>query len=205
MRRLAALAAAAALAGCLGSTDPVPPDNFYRLRVATAGEPAQHPTVPGVLQVSALEGDALLHARPVLYSPAGQPHAVRQHNYHYWADPPTRMVQDELAAYLKKRGAARSIVTPSMRVESDYELRGRLRRLELVTGGRGARVIAELDLSVVRVADDRVVVAGSYEREIAAEDDAVATSVAALNEALADIFAKFSADLDRAPALAEAR
>jgi ABC-type uncharacterized transport system auxiliary subunit len=92
-----------------------------------------------------------------------------------------------------------------MRVESDYELRGRLRRLELVTGGRGARVIAELDLSVVRVADDRVVIAGSYEREIAAEDDAVATSVAALNEALADIFAKFSADLDRAPALAEAR
>jgi ABC-type uncharacterized transport system auxiliary subunit len=199
------LAAVAALAGCLGSTDPVPPDNFYRLRIGAAGEPAQRPLVPGVLRVAAFEGDALLHARPVLYSPAGQPHAVRQHNYHYWADPPTRMVQDELAAYLKKRGAARAVVTPSMRVDSDYELRGRLRRLELVTGAGDARVVAELDLSVIRIADDRVVAAGSYEREVAADDDAVATSVGALNEALADIFARFSADLDRAPALAAAR
>jgi ABC-type uncharacterized transport system auxiliary subunit len=205
MKRLAVLLAALGLSGCLGSTDPVPPDNFYRLRVPANGQALSRPLVPGTVQVSAFEGDALLHARPILFSSDGGSGAVRQHNYHYWADPPTRMVQDELAAFLRKRGLARSVVTPTMRAEADYELRGRLRHLEMLTGGSGARVLAELDLSVVRVADGKVVVANTYVREGEAADAGVAASVTALNGALAEIFAGFAADLDGAPALAEAR
>jgi ABC-type uncharacterized transport system auxiliary subunit len=115
------------------------------------------------------------------------------------------MVQDELAAFLRKRGLARSVVTPNMRTDADYELRGRLRHLEMLTGGRGAKVLAELDLSVVRIADGKVVVASTYSREADAGDDSVGASVSAINDALGEIFADFAADLDRSPALAQAR
>jgi len=205
MKRLVVIFTALALSACLGSTDPVPQDSFYRLRVPAGGQALSRPLVPGTVQVLAFEGDALLHGRPVLYSADGGSGAVRQHNYHYWADPPTRMVQDELAAFLRKRGLARSVVTPNMRTDADYELRGRLRHLEMLTGGSGTRVLAEIDLSVVRVADGKVVVANTYLREGEAEDGSVAASVTAINDALAEIFANFAADLDRAPALAEVR
>jgi hypothetical protein len=58
---------------------------------------------------------------------------------------------------------------------------------------------------VVRVADGKVVVANTYVREGEADDSTVSASVIALNGALAEIFADFAGDLDRAPALAEAR
>jgi ABC-type uncharacterized transport system auxiliary subunit len=205
MKRLAAVLTALAVSGCMGSADTIPPDNFYRLRVSAGGQALSRPLVPGTVQVSAFEGDALLHGRPVLYSADGGSGAVRQHNYHYWADPPTRMVQDELAAFVRRRGLARSVVTPSMRADADYELRGRLRHLEMLTGSGGTRVLAELDLSVVRVADGKVMVANTYLREGAAEDGSVSASVTAMNDALAEIFAGFAADLDRSPALAETR
>jgi ABC-type uncharacterized transport system auxiliary subunit len=115
------------------------------------------------------------------------------------------MVQDELAAFLRKRGIARSVVTPSMRADADYELRGRLRHFELLTGGRTGKVLAEIDLSVVRTADGKVVVANTYSREVEADDGNVAASVVAINDALGEIFAEFATDLDRAPALAQAR
>ncbi len=195
---LATLPIIAVLAGCLGSTTPVPPDNYYRFRAATAEQRLQTQLLPGVLAVAQIDGDGLVRARPVLFASREMPNSVRQHNYHYWADSPTILLRDELVSYLKRRGIAASVVTPKMRVRADYELIGKIKRLERLIGATPSRIAIEVDLAVVRQDRRRLVVENSYAADVPCDDDTVEASVAAFNAALGQIFDSFANDLDRA-------
>lgn len=192
-----AIAAILGLSGCLGSSQPVPPDNYYRLTVEAPTDRTAQPSLPGVLSIGALDGDGLVRARPLLFANTNKSHAVRQHNYHYWADSPTRLLQAELVSYMRRRGAAISVVTPKMRVRSDYELVGKIKRLERIMGDSTYRVAVEMDLAVIRQSDRHLIVEDSYLVEIKSQDGSVQSSVAALNQALAQVFRSFSGALDQ--------
>ena len=181
------------LAGCLGSAPPVPRDHFYRLVVSGPAEPAGRGLLPGVLSIEPLQAEGLLHERPLLYSESGKPHEVQQHDYHYWADAPPRMLQDQMVAYLRRGGIARSVVTPEMRVRADYRVLGKAKRLERLLGGGPPRVFVELELVLVRLSDGGVVVAETYSEEDPAADGSVKASVMALNRATGRIFDRFIA------------
>jgi ABC-type uncharacterized transport system auxiliary subunit len=185
------------LSACFGAPDAVPPDNYYRLSVAAPAVRAAQPSLPGVLSIATLDGDGLVKARPVLFTNHGQSHAVRQHNYHFWADSPTRLLQAELVSYMRRRGVAISVVTPQMRVRADYELVGKIRRLERILGKSVYHVVVELDLAVIRQSDRRLIVEDSYSVKIKSSDGSVQASVAALNEALGQVFGQFSGALDQ--------
>lgn len=190
-----AISALLSLTACFGSQTAVPPDNYYRLRIDAPVAQTGQPSLPGVLSIAALDGDGLVRARPLLYTDQDKSHAVRQHNYHYWADSPTRLLQGELVSYMRRRGAAISVVTPQMRVRADYELVGKIKRLERVLGKSGSHVAVELDLAVIRQSDRRLIIEDTYQVEIKSRDDSVQSSVAALNEALGVVFRSFAGAL----------
>ncbi|MBT7759977.1 MAG: hypothetical protein HN732_21795 [Rhodospirillaceae bacterium] len=192
-----ALSALLGLSGCLGSQTAVPPDNYYRLSVDAPVDRNAQPSLPGVLSIAALDGDGLVRARPLLFTDQDKSHAVRQHNYHYWADSPTRLLQAELVSYMRRRGAAISVVTPQMRVRADYELVGKIRRLERILGKSDYHVAVELDLAIIRQSDRRLILEDTYQVEIKSRDESVQASVAALNEALGQVFRSFSGALDQ--------
>ncbi len=143
MRRLGLLVLAlAGLTGCLGSAPPVPRDHYYRVLVApptqgdasrsASGQSASRQSAsrqsaigimfPGVLSVAPLEADGLLRERPLLFSATGRAHEMQQHDYHYWMDPPPKMLQAQLVDYLRASGLAKAVVTPGLRVRPDYEI-----------------------------------------------------------------------------------
>ena len=129
MTRLALVfVAMAALGGCLGSAPPVPRDHFYRIQ-ATAPPGAAERHLPGVLSVRPLEADGLLRERPLVFGATARPHKMQQHDYHYWTDPPPRMLQGQLVDYLRQSGVARAVVTPDLRIPPDFEVLGRIKRL----------------------------------------------------------------------------
>jgi ABC-type uncharacterized transport system auxiliary subunit len=195
--KFVAVAAVLGLAGCsIGSQEAVPPDNYYRLRVAAPTVRSAQPSLPGVLSVAVLDGDGLVRARPILFTDQVKSNAVRQHNYHFWADPPTRLLQAELVSYLRRRGIAISVVTPGMRVRSDYELVGKLKRLERILGKSAYYVAVELDLAVIRQSDRRLIVEDTYSVKIQSRDESVLASITALNTALGQVFQSFSSALD---------
>lgn len=138
MRRLVPIiapiiAACWSLTGCLGSTETVPPDHYYRITVNEPDQPAPSIAFPGVLSIATFDGDGLVRGRPLLFSSSelqGQG-TLRQHNYHYWVDSPSRLLQGQLATYLKNSALADSVVSPEMRVRADYELVGKILRLEV--------------------------------------------------------------------------
>ncbi len=149
---------------------------------------------PGVVSVAQLEAEGLLRERPLLYSSTGSATEMQQHDYHYWMDPPTRMLQVQLVDYLRASGVARSVVTPDLRIEADYEVSGRIKRLERLLGGGPARVVVELELSLVARPTNELIVIGTYSAEAIAGDDAVESSVLALNQALGQVFERFLDD-----------
>lgn len=194
MKRLAAICATcAALAGCLGSTEVVPPDNYYRITVNRPDRPAPAVAFPGVLSIATFDGDGLVRGRPMLFTDAAHEGTLRQHNYHYWVDSPARLLQGQLAAYLKNSALANSVVTPEMRVRADYELVGRIIRLERILGAGPPRVAVELELSVVRLRDHKLVSTDTFASEINCVDDSVGAAVAAMNRAVGEIFHRFVA------------
>ncbi len=191
------IAACWALTGCLGSTEAVPPDHYYRITVDQPDQPAPSVAFPGVLSIATFDGDGLVRGRPVLFTTDGHKGTLRQHNYHYWVDSPSRLLQGQLATFLKNSALAETVVTPEMRVRADYELVGRIIRLERVLGVGPPRVAVKLELSVVRLGDHTLVSTNTFSSEINCVDDSVGAAITAINQAVGKIFNDFVASAGR--------
>ena len=97
---------------------------------------------------------------------------------------------------LRAAKVARAVVTPEMRVDPDYVLSGKIKRLERVVGAV-PRAVVELELAVRRTDGDSLAFLQVYRAEEPVAADSVAAAVAAINKALGTIYAKFTADLAR--------
>jgi len=198
LRRLVPIIAACwALTGCVGSAETVPPDHYYRITVDKPDQRAASVAFPGVLSVATFDGDGLVRGRPVLFTIDGSEGTLRQHNYHYWVDSPSRLLQGQIAAFLKSSALADSVVTPELRVRADYELVGRIIRLERVLGAGPPRVAVKLELSVVRLSDHKLVSTNVFAAEVNCVDDSVGAAIKAMNQAVGRIFNDFVARAGR--------
>ncbi len=194
IRLILSLIALVGVSGCLGSAPPVPRDHYYRILVPAPDAAASGRRLPGVLSIQLFEADGLLRERPLVFSATGRSHMMQQHDYHHWTDPPTRMLQGQLAGYLRKSGLAETVVTPDLRVRPDFLINGRIKRLEHVLGGGSPRVFAELELALIRRADDNLILLDTYAAEEPSRGAGIEASISALNRAVAKIFARFLAD-----------
>lgn len=198
IRRLLLSAALCLLAAaCGGSAPPVPRDHYYRMLVPAPEARNASAVLPGVLSVPPLETRGLLRERPLLYVDAAQPLEMRQYEYHFWSEPLAVLIQDQLVTYLRAAGMARSVLPSSASVPADFELAGRVIRVEQSLGGLAPAVVIELELGVIRTADNRLVGSKTYRVERPVRDDSVIASVEATNTALAEIFDGFIADTRR--------
>lgn len=194
-RRVAPFALLAALwLGCASS--PAPRDHFYRLEVAPPAAQGA-PALPGALEVDRPRVEAVAQGRRMLYREASRPGVIHQHSYHFWTDPPGVMVQDLLIGYLRASGVARSVVAPGVHVESDFLLKGRVVRLERQVGGGTARVVVELEFTLLGTNGRRVLLDESYREERSVASESVEAAVVASEDALGAIFGRLLADIPR--------
>jgi ABC-type uncharacterized transport system auxiliary subunit len=191
---LAAASLVALVAAC--AQPPLPEDHFYRLAVAAPTAGATTPKLRGTLEVERFFADGLTAGRPVVYSDSARPEELREYHYHFWVESPPVMLRDQFVAYLRGAGIASAVVTPEVRVEPDFVLTAKLKRLEQIVG-TPARGAIEVDIAVRRTQDDRLLFQGSYGVEVEARTNAVGDAVAALTAALSRIYAKIVADLSR--------
>jgi ABC-type uncharacterized transport system auxiliary subunit len=186
------LASALALAAC--AQPEVPSDSYYRLQVALPA-PSSAPILKGTVEVNRFVADGLVAGRPIVYTEPSQPHRVREYNYHFWIEPPTVLLRDQMVAFLRAGRIAGVVTTPEVRVPADYILTGRIIRLEKIEG-TAPKGVLELELGVRR-AEGSLVFLDVYKMEVAADNNSVEAAVRALNKALDAAYAKFAADLAR--------
>lgn len=192
--RIAGLSLMVGLLTACAAQPPVPQDRYYRLQAVVAAAPTGAPTLPGTLEVERFSADGLTAGRPIVYMDAQNPNQLREYNYHFWTQPPTVMLRDELVTYLRAANVANNVVTPEMRIPSDYVLTGRIRKLEQITGTTDSTAM-ELEISLRRQADGKLMFLKSYLHETKTSSQAVNAAVNALNQSLNIIYADILADL----------
>jgi ABC-type uncharacterized transport system auxiliary subunit len=192
LRPLTLLPLILALAGCFGSAPPVPKEQYFRL---LAGQPAEQSPrkISGGIEVGPFEGEGVMSERPLLFTADGG-RKLEQRNYAYWTDAPPQMLRDQLVSYLRQAGVADNVVPSELRIESAYEVRGTIRRLEQLVGSDSGAVIA-LELAVVENSSGRLILNKVYTAEKPTSVESIDNAVVALNDGLEEIFAAFAGDL----------
>jgi ABC-type uncharacterized transport system auxiliary subunit len=189
--------AALLLTGWLGcASGPAPRDHFYRLNIAAPDRLAS-PALPGILEVDRLRVEAIAQGRRMLYRDASLPNVIGQYSYHFWADPPGLMLQDQLAESLRAAGVAKSVVTPGIHVDSDFVLKGRLVRLERHTGSGAARIVVEIEFILLRTNGNELLLQKDYSEERTVAGDDIGTSITAYDDALDSIVQQLLSDIPR--------
>ena len=192
--RVAGLALMLGMLTACAAQPPVPQDRYYRLQAAVATAPMGTPALPGTLEVERFSADGLTAGRPIVYMQSDNPNQLLEYHYHFWTQPPTVMLRDELVTYLRGSNVANNVVTPEMRLPSDYVLTGRIRRLEQIVGSPNATAM-ELEISLRRQADGKLLFLKSYRHETATSSAGVGAAVDALNQSLNVVYADILADL----------
>jgi ABC-type uncharacterized transport system auxiliary subunit len=179
------------LGGCAQA--PVPEDQYFRLHARTPPALAA-PRLPGTLVVKRFAADALLSQRALVYVRSDAPQALYQYHYHLWAETPTAMLQQVFAGALRDAQVADQVVTPSLGVDAEHALAGRIVRLEHLVG-EPASVAVELELAVFDDRRHELVMMRTYSLQLDVPGPDVEAAVAAMNDALTRIVARFVSDL----------
>lgn len=181
------------VAGC-AAQPPVPTDKYYRLQAVFAAAPAAAPKFRGNFQVERFTADGLTAGRPIVYVDTNDANQLLEYHYHFWTQPPTIMLRDELVTYLRASKIAETVVTPEMRLDPQYVMTGRIRKMEQVLASPN-RTRLELEIALRQTHDNKLVFLKSYTHETAQTQPGVSAAVVALNEALNIIYSDLLADL----------
>jgi len=190
---LAVVVSLFALNAC-ASAPSVPQDNFYRIAPQPTTNQQGSALQDATVEVSRFVADGSVSNRPILYSSDANPNSVSEYNYHFWIEAPPTLIKDALVSYLRATNVANRVVTPEMRVSSDYSVLGRIKRLEIYTGNKYTGV-ASFEIGLRRNLDGELVVLNEYESKIAADNNSVGSVITAVEKAVEDIFARFVHDI----------
>lgn len=190
--RLLAAAAALALAACTAA--PVPKDQFYRLTAGAPASTAASSVLDGVLMIDRPIADGVYSERALVLSRANDRSMIEQYHYHYWAEPPASMLQQQMVDFFRAAGLARQIVTPELRVRNDFALTSKIRRMERVIDGARPMVALEIEFALHNYRDNKLILLETYSEEVAAGSDGMGDAISALDAALTAILNRFLAD-----------
>ena len=184
------------LIGC-GSAPPVPEDQYYRLQAVYTSKPLAEKILLGTIEVDRFVADGLTSQRAVVYSEIETPNQVRAYHYDFWIKSPTVMLRDELVSFLRASKISDAVVTPEMRVKSEYALTGKIRHLEQVKMKSGYRTILEIELGLRKPRTGKLLFLDTYRLENDANGPDVASAVVSLNTALSYIYSEFLTSISK--------
>ncbi len=194
--RMLCLLLALGLSGCMGGASVnIPHDHYYRLPVVVAVTPLRTPSLPGTLEVSAVQTSGMLHERSILFVREQQPLEVNPYHYYYWVNAPASLLQQHLLNYLRQKNLARSQHRYRSDTPADFRLESELLHFEryIRTGTAEARVELELVLRDNR--SKRILLHKLYHREVKAQGAEMANTADAFGKALSAIYRQFAQDV----------
>jgi ABC-type uncharacterized transport system auxiliary subunit len=184
------------LMGC-GSAGPVPEDQYYRLQAVYSAKPLATKRLPGIIEVDRFVADGLTSERAVVYSDIETSNQVRAYHYDFWIKPPTVMLRDELVSFLRASKISDAVVTPEMRVNSEYALTGKIIHLEQVKMKSGYRTVLEIELGLRKPGTGKLLFLDTYRLENDANGSDVAAAVDSLNIGLSSIYLEFLTSISK--------
>jgi ABC-type uncharacterized transport system auxiliary subunit len=184
----------ALLVGC--AAPPPPVDHQYRLAVESP-TPAETPSLAGRLEVSRLRAESIAQGRQIAYRSTDRPNEIGLYAYHHWVDPLPLMIQNVLGQALREARVADEVSIPAFRLDRDYVLYGRIVAFEHVVEGATSRGQVEIEFSLVREADEALLLQRTYREEIGAASQGMNDAVHALSIGLSRVIERLTSDIAR--------
>lgn len=183
------------LNGC-ASQAPLPDDSYFRLDAATpASRVFAKPPINGLLMVEELQANALRGERALLYSEDPGHRQLQRDHYHYWVDPPPRLIQNHLVQRLRAVGLARLVLRYDIDIGADTIVSGRVERFEQLIDGEHARVIVALELQLRHPGETQPRLAANYTEEVSVTDASPDAAITGFEQALNRIIDRFVGDI----------
>lgn len=184
-----------ALSAC--SSDPPPPEVFYRLGAAAPVQPIAGGPIRGIVDVPQVRTQGVVGGRAILYREG--PDQVVAYHYHAWQEPTGVMLQRALLDALRSGQTFETVATPEMRLDRNYELMGDLLLLEHVLSGGNSSVTVEIEITLRRISGNRQLLAKTYRAEEQVTGTTVAAAIPAFTKAVDKITAALLADIATLP------
>ncbi len=195
MMRAAIFFSSLVLLSACGAPGVVPQDSYYRMSEPDSVSPLSG-KLDGIVVVPRFLAEGLASERHVIYVQANSQQVLKQYNYHYWSESPTRMIQERTVDYLRRARVADTVVTPEFRAAADYQLTGKIKRLEHIRGSAPSVVVA-LEFGLYRVRDNRLLHLKTYVEQENIDGNDVGYATSAMSSAVMTILSKLSQDLSR--------
>jgi len=142
VKRIVLIVFCCLLVSC-SSYAPLPTDHYYRLaEIKTGNVVPKH--ITGSILVQQFIADGLHHERPLLYTSDTSSLELKQYHYHLWLDSPTRMLQEQLADYLRIHQAADTIFT-GYEGPAEMIIRGQIKQFERQADKVVVRLVLRID------------------------------------------------------------
>jgi ABC-type uncharacterized transport system auxiliary subunit len=182
------------LFGC-AAQEPVPENNFYRLRIDAPQQPGAS-ILNGTLAVGPLQGNGLVGGRAMVYSEASLPLQLRQYHYHNWIESPPRLLQEQLVLFLRTAGVAKRVISSETGAHAEYLVSGKIHKLLESRSSSGASVTVGLELALIRARDMQIMLLKDYEQtEVVAKENTMHDVVKAYGLAVSKLYKEFLHDL----------
>ncbi len=193
MKRFAAVLCACLAATACSKQDPVPPDQFYRLPDPQPQSKFDSPPFSGVVLVRSFRADALHSERAIVFADDPKALTLQRYHYHFWLDGPPRLLQEYLVSFLRSANFA-DLVNSDQGLTADYEITGKIRRLDRHVGAETSSALVDLELSIMESRRRKPILIKDYSARVVVENDAVSSSVEALEAGIRRIFSQFAQD-----------
>ena len=139
----------------------------------------------------------LAQGRQIAYRSTDRPNEIGLYAYQHWVDPLPLMIQGALGQALREARAADEVSIPAFRLDRDYILYGRIVAFENVLEGATSRGQVEIEFSLVRQADEALLLQRTYREEIGASSQGMNDAVDALAIGLSRVIERLTSDLGK--------
>ena len=181
------------LNACSLPSSQIPADHYYRLpsiKLESEVQPVFKQLLIAPVQVS-----GLYHERAILYIEQAQPLEIKRYHYHYWVEPPAKLIRSYLATYLQQSSIAEQITTDAGFDKADVEVRSVLKSFERLVNDSGFEVVVKIQVTIEYADESWPVKIMDYPSRTAAASASMHDTAAAFGEALQEIARQLSQDI----------
>ncbi len=193
MRRPVAVLWVCLALGACSKQEPVPPDHFYRLPDPRPQVRYDQPPFAGLVLVRGFRADALHSERAIVFADDAKALTLQRYHYHFWLDGPPRLLQEYMVSFLRTANFA-ELVNSDPGLVPDFEVTGKIRRLERQVGEHASSALVDMELSISKPRARRPILIKDYTARVDVANDAVSSSVEAMEQGIRRIFSQFVQD-----------
>ena len=179
------------MACSLGSGE-IPADHYYRLPEISTVE--KQSNLFNSILIRPVQVDGLYHERTILYIEKNTPLEVKRYHYHYWIEPPAKLIQKYMVSFFSHTSISKQVSTEALLDHADVEITPQVLNFERTIDGDDIRILVSMKFDI-RLTKSFKTLSKKYHSEVKLADNSMHTTAEGFGKALDNILISVVEDL----------